>query len=236
MRKIELLSPAGNYAIGIAAINCGADAVYIGAPRYGARKEESNTVSDIQRLADYAHRFNARVYATMNTLLSDTEMDDALLLARQLYDAGVDAFIIQDYGLLEAGLPPLPIIASTQMHNDSPEKIRFLESVGFSRVILPRELSLHQIRDIRKQTSVELEVFVYGSLCVAYSGQCYLSVATTGRSGNRGECSQPCRMRYSLKDSKGQFLIKNKYLLSLKDLNLSASLRELMEAGVHSFK
>jgi len=236
VRKIELLAPAKDLATGIVAVNCGADAVYIGAERFGARDGAGNSVEDIRRLADYAHRYYARIYVTINTILRDNELPEALRLANRLYEVGVDALIVQDMGLLELPLPPIPLIASTQMHNSTPEKVRFLEQVGFQRVILARELSMEQIREIRSQTSVELEVFVHGALCVSYSGRCYLSYAIGGRSGNRGQCAQPCRRQYQLRDSHDQNVTDFCHLLSLKDLNRSAFLHAMLEAGVTSFK
>jgi len=209
--------------------------VYIGASRFGARQAAGNPLEDIEALAKYAHRNRGRVYATLNTLLYDEELPAAAALAYQLYQAGVDALIIQDFGLLEAGLPPLPLFASTQMHNHTPQRVAFLEQSGFQRTILARELSLAQIKEIRSQTSLELETFIHGALCVSYSGQCYLSYALGGRSGNRGECAQPCRKRYTLLDGDGKSL-GQRYWLSLKDLDLSAHLAELMQAGVTSFK
>jgi len=234
--KIELLAPAKDLATGQAAINCGADAVYIGAPKLGARAAAGNPLPDIAALADYAHHFYARVYVTLNTLLHDTELDEAVQLAHALYAAGIDGLIIQDMGLLERDLPPLPLIASTQTDNRTPEKVLFLEKAGFQRVILARELSLAQIQEIRQQTTVELEYFIHGALCVSYSGQCYLSYALGGRSGNRGECAQPCRQAYSLVDASGKVLRQNQYLLSLKDMNQTANLAALLDAGVTSFK
>ncbi len=235
MQRIELLAPAGSLGSGLAAINSGADAVYIGASRFGARQAAGNALEDIESLAKYAHRYCAKVYATINTLLYDDELPQAVELAHQLYQAGVDALIIQDVGLLEADLPPLPLFASTQMHNHTPERVSFLEQVGFHRAILARELSLAQIREIRIQTTLELETFIHGALCVSYSGQCYLSYALGGRSGNRGECAQPCRKRYELLDGEGKSL-GSKFWLSLKDLELSQYLTGLLEAGVTSFK
>jgi collagenase-like PrtC family protease len=234
--ETELLAPARDVACGIAAVDAGADAVYIGGPSFGARAKAGNTLSDIETLAAYAHRFWARVYVTVNTLLYDHEIDEATRLIRQLYELGVDAIIVQDLGLLESDLPPVPLIASTQMHNNTPEKVAFLEQVGFERVILARELTLEEIREIRRHTSIELECFVHGALCVSYSGQCYLSYAVGGRSGNRGECAQPCRRRYNLIDRTGQVLVRDRYLLSLKDLCLADHLEDLIDAGVRSFK
>jgi len=235
-KNIELLAPAKDLTCGLTAINCGADAVYIGARQYGARAKAGNSLPDIETLVSYAHKYWAKIYVTVNTLLFDHEITDAVKLIHQLYQLGVDGVIIQDVGLLECDLPPLPLIASTQMHNDSPEKVRFLEQVGFQRVILARELSLAQIRSIRQQTSIELEFFIHGALCVCYSGQCYLSYALGGRSGNRGECAQPCRKRYRLVDRDGKLLEKGRYLLSIKDLNLSEHLSSLIDAGITSFK
>jgi putative protease len=234
--SIELLAPARDLQCGLAAIDSGADAVYIGAPRFGARVAAGNTLQEIGALADYAHRFRARVYATLNTLLRDDEIDDAVALSWKLYESGVDGLILQDMGLLECKLPPLPIIASTQTHNHTPERVAFLEQVGFQRAILARELSLEEIRAIRKAApSIELECFVHGALCVCYSGQCYLSYALGGRSGNRGECAQPCRKRYDLLDGNGRRLEQG-HLLSIRDLTLTDYLGELLDAGVTSFK
>lgn len=236
IKKLELLSPAKDLECGIAAINCGADAVYIGAPRFGARSAAGNPVENIEKLANYAHKFNSRVYVTLNTILYDNELDEAREMAFKLYDAGADALIIQDMGLLEMDLSPIPLFASTQTHNYSVERIKFLENAGIKRIILARELSLEQIREISRKVKAELEFFVHGALCVSYSGQCYMSHAISSRSANRGECMQACRMLYSLEDSKGRTLIRDKYLLSLKDLNLSAHLGELIDAGITSFK
>jgi collagenase-like PrtC family protease len=234
--RIELLAPAKDLETGLAAIDCGADAVYIGAPRFGAREAAGNPLEDIAKLIEYAHRYWAKVYVVVNTLLRDDELLDAVRLIHRIYHLGADALIIQDTGLLECDLPPIPLFASTQMHNHTPERVAFLEQVGFRRAILARELSLEQIRQIRARTSLELETFIHGALCVCYSGQCYLSYAIGGRSGNRGQCAQPCRRRYSLVDASGQVLVKDLYLLSIRDLNLSADLRELLQAGVTSFK
>ena len=236
MIALELLAPAKDLECGQTAIDCGADAVYVGAPRFGAREAAGNTIADIEKLAGYAHRVWARVYATLNTLLRDDELAEAERLCRQLHQAGVDALIIQDVGLLECDLPPLPLIASTQMHNCSALRVAFLEKVGFSRAILARELTIDQIRAIRADTSIELEAFIHGALCVSMSGQCCLSYALGGRSGNRGQCAQPCRRLYSLCDAAGATLVHDKHLLSLRDLNLTEHLRELVDAGVTSFK
>ena len=234
---LELLAPAGSADIGIAAIDHGADAVYIGAPKFSARADAGVSVADITRLIRHAHLYYAKVYVALNTILTDRELAESLDIIRELYQLGADALIIQDVGLLELALPPIPLIASTQMHNNTAQKVRFLEAVGFKRVILARELSLDEIVDIRRQTSsIELEAFVHGALCVSYSGQCYMSQAVAGRSGNRGVCAQPCRSHYNLMDGDGNVIQKNKYLLSLKDLNLMNRIPELIAAGVTSFK
>lgn len=236
MKKVELLSPAKDLEIGIAAINNGADAVYIGASVFGARKAAGNSIEDITRLTEYAHRFYCRVFVTLNTILYDDELAEAEKLIHQLYRIGVDALIVQDMGILKLNLPPIALHASTQTHNYDLERIKFLDRAGFQRIVLARELSLEQIRTIRKEVKAELEVFVHGALCVSLSGQCYLSQYMFGRSANRGECAQPCRMKWSVCDSAGKILVRDKYILSLKDLNLSAHIAELIEAGVDSFK
>lgn len=236
MRQVELLSPAKDLAIGIAAINNGADAVYIGAPAFGARKAAGNSLEDLQRLVEYAHRFYCRVFVTLNTILYDHELPEVERLIRQIYEIGADALIIQDPGILKLDLPPISLHASTQMHNYDLERIKFLDRLGFQRIVLARELSLEQIREIRREVNAELEMFVHGALCVSLSGQCYLSQHMFGRSANRGECAQPCRMKWSVKDSVGKVLLKDKYALSLKDLNLSAHIAALVEAGIDSFK
>lgn len=235
-RHIELLAPAKDLESGRAAINHGADAVYVGAPKFGARAAAGNSLNDIAKLIQYAHRYWAKVYVALNTILFDDELDEAQAIVRSLSEAGADALIIQDMGLLELDLPPIPLFASTQTYNYSLEKIQFLEKVGFQRVILARELSLKQLKEIRADTTIDLEFFIHGALCVSFSGQCYLSQATQGRSANRGACAQPCRLPYTLSDSSGKILAKDKYLLSLKDLNLSEYLRDLIDAGVSSFK
>jgi len=233
---IELLSPAKNLEYGIEAINHGADAVYIGGPSFSARSAAGNSLQDIEQLARYAHRFNAHVYVALNTLLFDDELAAAEQLAHQIYQAGADALIVQDMGLLELDLPPIALHASTQADNRSVEKVSFLEQVGFSQVVLARELTLEQIRAIADQTHTTLEFFIHGALCVSYSGQCYLSYAQTGRSANRGECAQLCRLPYSLEDSSGQVLAHDQHLLSLKDMNQSHNLEALIDAGITSFK
>jgi 23S rRNA 5-hydroxycytidine C2501 synthase len=235
-RKIELLAPAKDAATAKAAIQCGADAVYMGAQRFGAREAAYNTVESIKEVVDLAHQYYAKLYVTLNTLLKDDELAPAEMMIGQLHKIGIDGLIIQDTGLLELDLPPLPIIASTQMNNDTPDKVRFLQDVGFSRAILARELTLEQIRQIRKATTIELECFIHGALCVGASGQCYMSCAIGGRSGNRGQCAQPCRRIYSVKDQQGKIIAKDLHLLSVKDLNLSEHLEELIDAGVDSFK
>ncbi len=235
-RKIELLAPARNFACGIGAINHGADAVYIGGPQFSARAAAGNSLADIARLVAHAHQFSARVYVALNTILTDQELDPAVKLCHQLHGIGVDSLIIQDVGLLEMELPPIPLHSSTQMNNQTAEKVRFLEEVGFQQVVLARELSLGGIREIRAATRVPLEFFVHGALCVSYSGQCYISEVMAGRSANRGECAQFCRHKFTLKDGQGKILAKDRYLLSLKDLNLSAHLSALIDAGISSFK
>jgi 23S rRNA 5-hydroxycytidine C2501 synthase len=233
---LELLSPARDLECGLAAVNHGADAVYIGAPKFGARSAAGNSLKDIGHLISYAHQYWARVYVTVNTILFDHELEEVRLLIHALYNAGADAIIFQDMGLLELGLPPIPLFASTQTHNYEVDKIRFLERVGIQRVILARELSLKQIAEIRKSVGLELEFFVHGALCVSFSGQCYISQATQGRSANRGECAQMCRLPYTLTDARGTVLANNQHVLSLRDLDLSAYLDDLVNAGVTSFK
>lgn len=233
---LELLAPAGTADIGMAAIDHGADAVYIGAPKFSARAEAGAGLEDVARLIRHAHFFGAKVYVALNTILTDGELPEAQEIIHEVYNLGADGLILQDVGLLEMDLPPIPLIASTQMHNDSVAKVQFLEAVGFRRVILARELSLPEITAIREGTGIELETFVHGALCVSYSGQCYMSQAVARRSGNRGVCAQPCRHRYTLTDAGGRVLARNKYLLSLKDLNLLGAIPDLVTAGVTSFK
>ena len=233
---LELLAPAKNADFGIEAINHGADSVYIGGPSFGARAGAGNTVGDIERLASHAHRFNARVLVALNTILRDDELEPAAQLVRQVYEAGADALIVQDMGLLELGLPPIQLHASTQCDIRTPQKARFLQDVGFSQMVLARELSLEQIEAIARQTNATLEFFVHGALCVSYSGQCYLSHARTGRSANRGDCSQACRLPYDLSDAQGRAIARNSHLLSLKDNNQTDNLRALIDAGIRSFK
>ncbi len=236
MNKIELLAPAKDLASGIVALDSGADAVYIGGPRFGARAAASNSLDDIRELISYAHLYHARVYVTLNTLLRDEELPVARRLIQDIYEAGADALIIQDMGLLEMDLPPIALYASTQCHITTPQKALFLEKAGFRRLILARELSLQEIDAIRGATTVELESFVHGAICVCYSGQCSMSYAAGGRSGNRGECAQPCRMHYDLLDESGAVLARDRYFLSVKDLNLSLALGDMLDAGISSFK
>lgn len=237
MNKIELLSPAKNLQYGKEAIGHGADAVYIGAPQFGARVAAANSISDVSELVNYAHIYGAKVYVALNTLLFDNELADAQAMIHSLYNIGVDALIVQDMGILEMDLPPIELHASTQTHNVDVDRIAFLEKVGFSRIILGRELSLEQITTIRQSTNnVELEAFVQGALCVCYSGQCYLSQSINEHSGNRGCCSQPCRSVYNMYNADGVLLRRNEHLLSLKDFSAEHHLREMMERGISSFK
>ena len=236
MSKLELLSPAKNLEYGREAVNHGADALYVGAPAFGARAAATNTLSDIEELVTYAHLFGCKVFVTVNTLLFDDELQPAVAMIRQLYNIGVDALIIQDMGLLQCDLPPIELHASTQCHNATVERVKFMESVGFRRVILARETSLDLMRRMRSATTVDLEAFVHGALCVSYSGQCYMSQYLNRRSGNRGTCSQPCRSAYDLLTADGRTLVRDRHLLSLRDFNASLQLRSMVEAGVTSFK
>jgi len=237
--QTELLSPARDFACGKAAVDCGADAVYVGAPLFGAREAAANPVEDIAALAAYAHRFRARVYVALNTLLTDQELGRAAALARELAGAGADGLIIQDFGLLDQDLPDLPLIASTQAHNATPARAAFLAGAGFSRAILARELSHREIRAVREAAEaaggIELEAFVHGALCVSLSGRCYLSLALGGRSANRGRCAQPCRRWYRAEDAEGR-AVGEGHLLSLRDLALHRRLGDLLDGGVTSFK
>ena len=235
---LELLAPAKTADIGREAILHGADAVYIGGPEFGARHNAGNSVADIGRLVEFAHRYHARIYATLNTILHDAELEPARKLIHELHDAGVDALIVQDMGLLELDLPPMDLHASTQCDIRTPEKARFLADAGFSQVVLARELSLPEIAAIRAALPEDcvIEYFVHGALCVAFSGQCYISHAQTGRSANRGDCSQACRLPYTLQDERGRVVAFDKHLLSVKDNNQSANLAALIDAGVRSFK
>jgi len=235
-KTIELLAPAKNLICGRAAIAHGADAVYIGGPRFGAREDAGNSLQDIEKLISEARIYGVKVYVALNTILYDSELDEAYHQIRNLYEIGVDALIIQDTGILEMDLPPIALHASTQLHNYLPEQVKFLEAVNFKRAVLARELTIEQIREIRSQTSIELEAFVHGALCVSFSGRCFLSHAIGGRSANRGACAQPCRKRYTLYDSEKKIISADQHLLSLKDLNHSRSIKELAEAGIQSFK
>lgn len=236
---LELLSPARDADIGIEAVNHGADAVYIGGPAFGARATAGNDLRELERLIRHAHRFNSRIFITLNTILRDDELEDARRMAWQVYEAGADALIIQDMGLLELDLPPLQLHASTQTDIRTPEKARFLQDVGLSQIVLARELDLQQIAAIRAATDpsrTTIEFFIHGALCVAYSGQCFISHAHTGRSANRGDCNQACRLPYEVLDGQGRILAHEKHVLSMKDNNQSDNLRALIDAGVRSFK
>ena len=234
--KVEILSPAKNLLQGMLAINSGADAVYIGAPQYGARSNATNSLEDIAELVEYAHLFKAQVFVVINTILYDNELEDCRKLIYQLYEIGVDALIIQDMAILEMELPPIVLHASTQANNRDPKHVKFLKDAGIQRVVLARELNLDQIKDIKEATDVELEFFVSGALCVSFSGNCYMSVAGGERSANRGSCAQNCRLPYQLIDGTGETLIANSHLLSIKDLDLSDQLPSLIDAGITSFK
>lgn len=236
MNKIELLAPAKNLEFGIAAINSGADAVYIGASNFGARKSASNTIQDIEKLINYAHLFKSSVYVTVNTLFFDDELKDVEKLIYKLYKIGADAIIFQDMSILEMNLPPIKLFASTQTNNYSIDRIKFIDSLGIDRIILARELNIKQIQEIRKHTTIDLETFIFGALCVSLSGQCYMSRYIGNRSANRGDCAQPCRNIYSLYDQNNNILIKDKHLLSIRDLNLENYLPVLIESGITSFK
>lgn len=260
MQKLELLSPAKNYETAICAINSGADAIYIGAPLFGARKSASNSIEDIKKIVDYAHIFNVKIYVTLNTILNDEELEQAKKMIWDLYDIKIDGLIIQDFGILNLSLnnelPPIPLHASTQCDIRNIDKVKFFDEIGLKRVVLARELPLKTIEAIHKNTDIELEYFIHGALCVAYSGICYLSeyigLANESeymkdgsrcaknndsiRCANKGSCAQPCRKKYSLVDNRGNYIAKNQYLLSLKDNNLSKHLDKLIKAGVSSFK
>lgn len=235
-RKLELLAPAKNAATGRIAILAGADAVYIGAPAFGARAAASNSIEDIRALAAFAHRFRARVYVTMNTILFDDELEEARKMVWQLYEAGVDALIVQDMAYLTMNLPPIALHASTQCDIRTPEKAAWLANAGFSQLVLPREFSLTEIRAASEAAGVPVEVFVHGALCVSYSGDCQAGCLAMGRSANRGVCPQMCRLPYEIVDKSGNTIAPAKHYLSLKDLNQSSNLKELIEAGANSFK
>ncbi|OCG48074.1 protease [Gilliamella sp. Choc5-1] len=234
--KLELLSPAKNIEIAQQAILHGADAVYIGGPNFGARHNAGNSVSDIAQLVEFAHHYYAKVFVTLNTILHDNELEPARQLIWQFYDAGVDALIVQDMGILRMDIPPIDLHASTQMDIRTPEKAKFLSDVGFSQIVLARELNLTEIAKIHEQIDAKIEFFIHGALCVAFSGQCYISHAQTGRCANRGDCSQACRLPFTLKDDQGRIVAYEKHLLSMKDNNQSDNLNELIQAGVRSFK
>lgn len=234
--RLELLAPASGKEAARQAILHGADAVYIGAPSHGARKSASNNIDDITEIVDFAHQYRARVYVTVNTIIYDNELAGVREMCRNLYHAGVDALIVQDMGILRMDIPPIELHASTQCDIRTPEKALFLEKAGFSQIVLERGLSLNEIKRITEAVSIPVECFVHGALCVSYSGKCHISCHSCGRSGNRGECAQICRLPFDLIDADGNFLVKDKYLLSLKDLNLEKNLDELVEAGVSSFK
>jgi len=236
VKKIELLAPAKDKEVGKEAILHGADAVYIGIEGFSARSTAGNTIDDIAELVEFAHLYNTRVYVALNTILFENELPKVERLIWNLYRINVDALIVQDMGILQLNIPPIPLHASTQTDNRSVEKVKFLETVGFSQVVLARELSIEDISEIASQVNVSLEVFIHGSLCVSYSGQCYLSEAITGRSSNRGECAQMCRLPYDLEDADGNIIEKDTHLLSLKDFNQYDNLEELLEAGVSSLK
>ena len=235
-KKIEILAPAKNLVQGMAAINAGADAVYIGAPQFGARSNATNSVEDIAAMVEYAHLFKAQVFVVINTILYDHELEDCQKLIHELYHIGVDALIVQDMAIMEMNLPPIVIHASTQANNRDPKHVKFLADAGMKRVVLARELNLDQIKEIHEATDVELEFFVSGALCVSFSGNCYMSIAGGERSANRGSCAQNCRLPYQLIDGTGTTLIANSHLLSIKDLDLSDQLPNLIEAGITSFK
>lgn len=235
-KPLELLAPAGNSDIAIQAILHGADAIYMGASSHGARKNAANSIDDIKRVVDFAHIYHARVYVTVNTIVYDHEIRQVELLINDLYKAGVDAIIVQDMGILRMDIPPIQLHASTQCDIRTPEKARFLQDVGFSQLVLPRELTLEEIKRMSEAVTIPLESFVHGALCVSYSGRCHASFATCGRSANRGECAQICRLPFTLSDSKGNVICRDKHLLSLRDLNTLDILPRMIEAGVSSFK
>jgi putative protease len=236
MRKLQLLAPARDLQTAIAAINCGADAIYIGGPDHGARAAATNSIDDITALCEYAHRFGVKIYGTLNTLIYNDEIADVERLVRCLYSAGVDALIVQDLGLLRMNIPPIALHASTQCDTRTPEKAEFLERAGMSCIVLPREFTLHQIREVSSRVNVALEGFVHGALCVCYSGDCRASLLNGGRSANRGECAQICRLPYDLVDGDGNVIVADRHLLSLRDMNRLAHLADLADAGISAFK
>jgi 23S rRNA 5-hydroxycytidine C2501 synthase len=235
-KKVEILAPAKNLVQGIAAINAGADAVYIGAPLFGARTNATNSIEDIAEMVNYAHLFKTQVFVVLNTILYENELEPCRQLIHELYAIGVDALIVQDMAIMEMDIPPIVIHASTQANNRDPKHVKFLKDAGMKRVVLARELNLDQIKEISEATDVELEFFVSGALCVSFSGNCYMSIAGGERSANRGSCAQNCRLPYTLTDGNGETLISNSHLLSIKDLDLSDQLPNLIEAGITSFK
>lgn len=235
-RALELLAPAGNGDIAIEAILHGTDAVYMGASSHGARKAAANSLDDIAKVVDFAHQYRAKVYVTVNTIIYENELKQVEELCRDLYHIGVDALIVQDMGILRMKLPPIALHASTQCDIRTPEKAKFLQEVGFSQLVLARELTIPEIKAITDSVEIPVECFIHGALCVSYSGRCHASLALTGRSANRGECAQICRLPFTLKDSNGKKIVENKYLLSLKDFNASHKLEDLIDAGVSSFK
>jgi collagenase-like PrtC family protease len=235
-KKVEILAPAKDLIHGIAAINSGADAVYVGAPQFGARSNATNSIEDVAALVQYAHLYNVPVFVVLNTILYDNELETCRQLIWKLYDIGVDALIIQDMAIMEMDLPPIILHASTQANNRDADKMKFLADAGIKRVVLAREMNLHQIKEISNATDVELEFFVTGALCVSFSGNCYMSVANGERSANRGSCAQNCRLPYNLIDGHGKTLIKSTHLLSIKDFDVSNEIPNLVEAGVCSFK
>ncbi len=236
IRVIELLAPAASLEVGKVALSAGADAVYIGAPKFGARASAGVSIEDIQELCQEAHIYGAKVYVALNTILTDDELTEAKELVTRIYEAGADALIVQDMGLCSSDLPPLPLHASTQCHNNSRGQLKLLEDIGFEQVVLPREWSCRDIAKVRGITSMRLEAFIHGALCVSYSGRCYISEACQGRSANRGACAQYCRMTYDIEDKLGNKLYRNQHLLSLRDLNRSEILEDMLDAGITSFK
>jgi len=235
-KKLELLAPAKNEIVGKAAINHGADAVYIGAPDFGARKQAANSIIAIEQLIKHAHIYNSKVFIALNTIIYEHELAEVQKLIHQLYNIGADALIIQDMGILEMDLPPIPIHASTQANNFELKQISFFEKIGLTRAVLARELTLPEIKNIRKNTTIELEAFIHGALCVSLSGQCYLSQSIGQRSANRGECAQACRLKYTLSNAENKIIIKDKHLLSLKDLSVGESILQMAHVGITSFK
>lgn len=236
MRAVELLAPARDAATAREAVLHGADAVYMGGPAFGARQAAANSIDDIRRTVEFAHQYRAKVYVTLNTVILDSELPEAQRIVRECYEAGADALIVQDLGLLRLDLPPIALHASTQCDTRTPAKARFLQEAGFSQIVLARELGIKEIKEICCAVDVPVEVFVHGALCVSYSGRCHAGQVWKGRSANRGECPQVCRLPYTLRDAEGHILVRDKHLLSLRDFNATARLEELLDAGVSSFK